>query len=145
MNTATIDEAIDKYVNERMEKGKKTAREHFLAYVYLKHRGDELTEFMKKVAGLSRYYIHFLNVMENPFKGPEVAWFFSMITVAIFGGYLVSQEESRILGILILSGTIAHAWSLMCAVAKKWLDVGVMIAIYREIVELVENECASAT
>ncbi|GAM09553.1 hypothetical protein OR1_01833 [Geobacter sp. OR-1] len=145
MNTETIDEAIGKYVNERMKKGKKTASERFLTYAYLKHGGDELAEFMKKVVGLSRYYINFLNIMENPFRGPEVAWFGSMVIVAVFGGYLASQEESRMLGILIVSGTLANAWSLLCAVAKKWLDVGVMIAIYREILELAEKEFNSAT
>jgi hypothetical protein len=144
MNTDTIDEAIDKYVSERMKKGKKTASERFLTYAYLKHGGDELAEFMKKVGGLSRYYINFLNIMENPFRGPEMAWLGAMIVVAIFGGYLASQEESRLLGILVVSGTLAHAWSLLCEVAKKWLDVGVMIAIYREILELAENEFKSA-
>jgi len=143
MNLETIDEAIEKYVVERMNKGKKTARERFLAYAYLKHGGDELAEFMKKVVGLSRYYINFLNVMENPFKGPEVAWFCSMLIVAIFSGYLLSQEDSRLVGILVLSGTIAHGWSLICAIAKKWSDIGVMVAIYREIMELAESEFKS--
>jgi hypothetical protein len=52
----------------------------------------------------------------------------------------VSQEESRLLGMLILSGTVVHAWTLLTAVAKKWLDIGIMIAIYREIIELAEGE-----
>ncbi|MBI5656872.1 MAG: hypothetical protein HZC44_08670 [Geobacter sp.] len=140
MNTDIIDEAIDKYVHERLEKGKLPARERFLAYAYLKHGGDELAEFMKKVKGLSRYYIDFLKVMENPFKGPEFAWLASMLTMGIFSCYLMTVTDFRLMGIMIFAGTLVHACALISNVAKKWLDIGVMIAIYREIVELVENE-----
>ena len=74
MNTETIEVAIDKYVQERMEQGRQRAAEHFLAYAYLKHGGSEINEFMKKACGLSRYYMDYLKVMENPFKGPEMAF-----------------------------------------------------------------------
>jgi hypothetical protein len=144
MNVKVIEEAIDKYVDERMKEGKKRASEHFLAYAYLKIGRDEVMEFMRKVGGLSRYYINFLKVMENPFRGPEMAWFLSMVTVAIYSCYLVAQEDMRLLGLLVLSGTIFHAWILIKLVAKKWSEVGVMIAIYREIVEMVEQEAATA-
>ncbi|KAF0220507.1 MAG: hypothetical protein FD174_1161 [Geobacteraceae bacterium] len=143
MNTEVIDEAIDKYVHERMEQGKKKASERFLAYVYLKHGGDDLLEFMKKVGGLSRYYIDFLKVMENPFKGPEVAWLASMLTIAVYACILMASEESRLLGICLFSGTLANGWFLISALAKKWCDTGVMIAIYREIVEIIEKEAES--
>ncbi len=143
MNTRSVEEAIDKYVNERMEKGRKRASERFLAYAYLKHGGDELREFMKRVGGLTRYYIDFLGVMENPFRGPEMAWLASMLVVGGFSVYLITVETTRTLGIFILSGTLVHAWSLLCLVARKWRDVGVMIAIYREIIELVDREEAA--
>jgi hypothetical protein len=144
MNIDTIDQAIEKYVNERMKKGRKCATEKFLAYAYLKHGSGEVVEFMKRVRGLTRYYIDFLNVMENPFRGPELAFFASMVVVACLGGYLTTQEDSRLLGILILSGTLVHAWSLLCTVARKWLDLGVMVAIYREIIELADGELQAA-
>jgi len=144
MDTRIIDEAIDKYVQERKKKGRKSASEKFLAHVYLKHRGDELLLFMKKVGGLSRYYINFLKVMENPFKGPEFAWFASMISIGVVSFYLMLQEDCQLLGIVLFAGTIVHAWSLICEVAKKWLDIGVTIAIYREIIELVESEVGEA-
>ena len=142
MNTETIETAIDKYVNERMVQGKQKAIEHFLAYAYLKHGGDEVKEFMKKVVGLSRYYINFLNAMENPFRGPELFWFASMLLVGIFSCYLMELEDERLLGIMVFSGTLVHACSLIVAVAKKWSDTGVMIAIYREIAEIAEKEAA---
>lgn len=143
MNTKAVDEAIDKYVNERMEQGRKRASEHFLAYAYLRHTGDDLREFFRRVGGLTRYYIDFLGVMENPFRGPEMAWFASMVAVGVFSVYLMTRAESRTLGICVFSGTLVHAFSLMRMAVKKWRDVGVMIAIYREIVELVDRESAA--
>lgn len=143
MNTEIIDEAIDKYVHDRMEQGKKKASERFLAYVYLKHGGDDLLVFLKKVGGLSRYYIDFLKVMENPFRGPEMAWLASMLTIALYACYLMTSEESRSLGICLLSGTLVNGWFLVSALLKKWCETGVMIAIYREIVEIIENEAGS--
>jgi hypothetical protein len=140
MTTETVEEAIDKYVHERMAAGKEQASERFLAYAYLKHGGDELREFLKKVRGLTKYYIDFLKLMENPFKGPELAWFASMVVVGIYSCYLVEVEESRAVGIFVLAGTLVHASSLICMTAKKWSDIGVTIAIYREIVQIVENE-----
>ena len=140
MDTTVIDEAIDKYVNERMKAGKKSAAERFISYAYLKYAGDELAEFLKKVRGLSRYYVDFLTLMENPFKGPELAWLASMITVGVVSCYMMGNEDSRIAGIFIFSGTLVHAWSLIRMVAKKWREIGVMIAIYREIIEIVERE-----
>lgn len=140
MDTKLIDEAIDKYVHERMEKGRKSAAERFLSYAYLKYAGDELTEFLKKVRGLTRYYVDFLTLMENPFKGPELAWFASMITIGIVSCFMMGEEETRLAGIFVFSGTLVHAWSLILMVAKKWREIGVMIAIYREIIEIVEKE-----
>jgi hypothetical protein len=144
MDTRQIDEAIDKYVHERMEKGKKSAAERFLSYAYLKYAGDELTEFLKKVRGLTRYYVDFLTLMENPFKGPELAWFASMVTIGVVSCFMMAEEDNRLIGIFIFSGTLVHAWSLILMIAKKWREIGVMIAIYREILEIVEKESQSA-
>jgi len=140
MNITTIDEALERYVHERMEKGKEKARERFLAYVYLKHGGDEILDFLLKVAGLARYYIYFLNGMENPFKGRDLAWFAAMVAVGVYGCILIGDEESRLVGIFLFSGALVHAWSLFSMTAKKWRAIGERIAIYREIVQIVEKE-----
>ena len=142
MNTQNIDEAIDLYVHERMEKGREEASKRFLAFVYLKHGGDELLEFLKKVDGLAKYYIHFLKVMENPFKGPEFAWFASMVMVAIYGIVLICNEQSRPLGICLVVGTLVFAAALIKETVKNWCKIGVMIAIYRELVQISEDELA---
>ena len=144
MKTETIETAIEKYVRERMEQGKQRACEHFLAYAYLKHGRDEVREFMKKAVGLSRYYINYLTAMENPFRGPELFWFASMLLVGIFSGYLMEFEDQRLFGIMVFSGTLVHGSALIVAMAKKWSETGVMIAIYREIAEIAEHEVSEA-
>lgn len=140
MNTHAVDEAIHKYVNERMEKGKRRAEERFLSYAYMKFAGDELCEFMKRVGGIAKYYMDFFKVMENPFKGPELAWLFSLIVIGVFGGIMTGSEETRNLGIFTLTGTLINAATLIAAILKKWCNVGVLIAIYRELAEIAENE-----
>lgn len=140
MNTEIIDEAIDKYVHERMTAGKERATQRFLSYAYLKQGKDGVSEFLVKVRGLSNYYIDFLRVMCNPFKGPELAWLASMITVAIYAIYLMNIEEDRSVGIFLLTGTLVNGCSLARAIAKKWCDSSVMIAIYREIAQIAEHE-----
>jgi hypothetical protein len=144
MNTELIEVAIDKYVKERMQQGKQRAREHFLAYAYVKQSGAEVRDFMKKAGGLCRYYIDYLRVMENPFRGPEMWWFATMVLVGIFSCYLMELEDERLLGIMVFSGTLVHFCMLVHTVVKKWSETGVMIAIYREIAEIAENEVSIA-
>lgn len=140
MNTSAIDEAIDKYVADRMKKGKKRASERFLSYAYLRFAGDDLCEFMKNAGGLSRYYMDFLKVMENPFKGPELPWFASMLTVLAVSCFMMTSPDLRTSGIFIFSGTLVCLWTLLRETAKKWRELEVLIAIYREIAELTEYE-----
>lgn len=140
MDTELIDEAIDKYVNARMTGGKERAKERFLSYAYLKQGKEGVNEFLEKVRGLSNYYIDFLKVMSNPFKGPELAWLASMLAISIYSVVLMNFEESRMVGIVLLTGTTINGWALVRMIAKKWCDVGVMIAIYLEIAQLAEHE-----
>ena len=143
MNPTLIDEAMERYVSERMQKGKNRASERFLTYAYLKHGSEEVREFMVKVRGLSRYYIDFLRLMKNPFKGPELAWLASMATVAGYAVYLLSVDEERLLGFGLLAGTLVFASSLVRAVIRNWCQLDVMIAIYRELAQLAEHELES--
>lgn len=140
MNKESIDEAIDRYVTDRMAQGKKKAVSHFLAGIYLKQQRDEIAEALRKVQGMARYYIDLAKVTVNPLKGPELAWFASMVCVAVYACFLISIEEQRGLGIGLLSGTLANAYYLVRSAAKKWCDLHVMIAIYCEIVQVVDSE-----
>ncbi len=140
MNIKSIDDAIEKYAVERMEKGKDKASERFLAHAYLRHGGDEVMEFMLKVSGLARYYIEYLKDLETPFKGLELAWFAVMLAVGIYGFIQMAAEDSRLLGTVLLAGTLVHAWSLLRMVMHKMREIGLRIVIYREIVQIVEKE-----
>ena len=140
MSKETVDEAIDIYVNERMAQGKQKAITHFLACIYMKQQSWEIPESMRRVRGLTRYYIDLTKVMLNPFKGPEVAWLASMVNIAIYAAVLISLDEQRLLGIALLSGALVNACYLIRCVAKKWCDLHVMLAIYDELVQIADHE-----
>jgi hypothetical protein len=140
MNKETVDEAIEIYVTERMVKGKQTAVKHFLACIYLKEQSWEIAESMRRVRGLTRYYIDLTKVMLNPLKGPEVAWLASMVNIGIYAAVLISIDEQRTLGITLLSGTLVNACYLIRNATKKWCDLHVMLAIYDELVQLADHE-----
>ncbi len=143
MHTENIDEAIEKYLHERMEKGKDTARQRFLAYAYMKHSGDGILEYLLKVGGLARCYIMHLSKMENSFKWPEMAWFAVMAAMGIYGYSLATAEESQLLGIILMAGTLVHACSLFYMVTRKMREIGLRIVLYREIIQIVEMELNS--
>jgi uncharacterized membrane protein YecN with MAPEG domain len=52
----------------------------------------------------------------------------------------MAAEDSRLLGIVLLAGTLVHTWSLLRMVTYKMREIGLRIAIYREIVQIVEKE-----
>jgi len=145
MNRKTIDEAIEIYVTERMKQGKKRAISHFLACIYLKQQREEIAESMRSVLGLTHYYIDLAQVTLNPFKGPELAWLASMISIAIYAIVLIFIDEQRPLGICLLSGTLVNTFYLVRSVAHKWCHLHVMIAIYSEIVQIIDNELEHLT
>jgi hypothetical protein len=145
METHPIDEAIERYVRERMVRGAKEASARFLAYAHLRYQGRELAEFLKKTSGLLRYYIDFFRVMINPFKGPEFSFFASSVSMAIFGGLMMLDPGERNVGIFILSGAVVSAGTIISNVLRKWCDLSVMIAIYREILALAEQELLAET
>ena len=140
MNKDAVDEAIDLYVTERRVKDKETALTHFLARIYLKQQGWEIAEVMRRIRGMTGYYIDLTRVTLNPFKGPEMAWFFSIVNIAIYALVLISLTEQKLLGILLLSGALVNASYLIRNAAAKWCELHVMVAIYLELVQITEHE-----
>lgn len=140
MSKESVDEAISMYVQERMAKGKDLAITHFLACLYMKEHSEGIIECMRRVRGLTRYYIDLTKVMLNPFKGPEVAWLFSMLFIAVYACFLISVDEQRPLGIALLSGTLVNGAYLVRNMTRKWCDLHVMLAIYDEIVQIADHE-----
>jgi hypothetical protein len=62
-----------------------------------------------------------------------------MVVVFSIGIVMLADDDLRLAGIFITSGTLVNGISLGRVVAAKWLETGVMIALYREIVDLIDN------
>lgn len=139
MTTVKIDEAIERYVNERKKNVRKVAESKFLSYTYLACGESDTETFMRRTRGLIRYYIDYLSVLENPLRGPQAGWLALMSIVFSFGIYMMSVDELREAGIFVTSGTLINGISLARAVIAKWVETSVMIAFYREIVELIDK------
>ncbi len=139
MTTIKIDEAIERYVSERKKSERKVAENKFLSYAYLACGESDTATFMKRARGLIRYYIDYLSVLENPLRGPQAGWLALMSMVFCFGIYMISDEDMRFAGIFVTSGTLVNGISLARAVFAKWVETAVMIAFYREIVELIDK------
>ena len=140
MNTLPIDEAIERYVRERKERGPNEAGAHFLSYAHLRYRGMELVEFLDTTSRMVRYYIGFFRLMVNPFKGPELAFFATAVALAVFGCLMLNEPGEQLPGIFLLSGALVNGWSIISRVVRKWCDLNVLIAIYRELLILAEKE-----
>jgi hypothetical protein len=139
VTTANIDDAIERYVSERKKSERKAAETKFLSYTYLACGESDAAAFMRRVRSLIRYYIDFLTVLENPLRGPQAAWLALMAIVFAFGIYMLTDEEMRMAGIFITSGTLVNGISLGRSVVDKWVEIAVTIALYREIIELIDN------
>ena len=105
MTTTKIDDAIERYVTERKKSERKVAETKFLNYTYLACGENDAAAFMRRVRSLIRYYIDYLTVLENPLRGPQAACLALMAIVFSFGIYMLTDEEMRIAGVFITSGT----------------------------------------
>jgi hypothetical protein len=139
MTATKIDEAIERYVTERKKSERKVAETKFLSYTYLACGESDVAAFMRRSRGLIRYYIDFLTVLENPLRGPQAAWLALMALVFAFGIYMLTDDEMRVAGIFITSGTVVNGISLGRSVIDKWVEISVTIALYRELLELIDN------
>jgi len=143
MTADNIDEAIERYVTERKKSERKVAESKFLSYTYLACGESDVAAFMRRSRSLIRYYIDFLTVLENPLRGPQAAWLGLMALVFAFGIFMLTDEEMRMAGIFITSGTVVNGISLGRSVIDKWVDISVTIALYRELIELIDNTLPS--
>jgi len=143
MTATKIDEAIERYVTERKKSERKVAETKFLSYTYLACGESDVAAFMRRSRSLIRYYIDFLTVLENPLRGPQAAWLALMAFVFAFGLYMLTDEDMRLAGIFITSGTVVNGISLGRSVIDKWVEVSVTIALYRELIELIDNTLPS--
>lgn len=143
MTTTTIDEAIERYVSERKKSDRKVAETKFLSYSYLACGESDVMAFMRRSRSLIRYYIDYLTVLENPLRGPQAAWLTLMALVFLFGIGMLTDDEMRLAGIFITSGTLVNGISLGRSVVDKWVETAITIALYREIIELIDTTLPS--
>lgn len=143
MTETKIDEAIERYVTERKKSERKVAETKFLNYTYLACGESDVAGFMRRSRSLIRYYIDYLTVLENPLRGPQAAWLALMAMVFAFGIFMLADDEMRLAGIFITSGTVVNGISLGRSVIDKWVDISVTIALYRELIELIDNSLTS--
>jgi hypothetical protein len=143
MNIGPIDEALEAYVDARMEKGKETAKERFLSLVYMKHGRDEIIDFLLKVGGLARCYIYCLKLSENPMRGKDLAWMIAILAIAFYGLIMIVEEGSRTGGIVLLAGALVNGLYLVNMLTQKWKSIGLRISFYTEIIQIVEKELCS--
>lgn len=143
MTTAKIDEAIERYVRERKKSERRAAEKKFLSYSYLACGESDVAAFMQKSRSLIRYYIDFLTVLENPLHGPQAAWLGLMMIVFSFGIYMLTNDDMCLAGIFVTSGTVVNGISLYRAVIDKWIETSITIALYRELIELIDNTLPS--
>jgi len=139
MTSVKIDEAIERYVKERKTNDRSVAENRFLSYTYLVCGEGDAAIFMRKVRGLVGYYINYLTVLENPLHGPQAGWLALMSIVFAFGLYMLTNDDLRVAGIFVCTGTLVNGISLARAVIAKWVETAVMIAFYREIVEPIDS------
>lgn len=139
MTTTKIDEAIERYVSERKKSERKVAENKFLRYTYLACGERDIAEFMRRSRSLISYYIDYLTVLENPLRGPQAAWLALMALVFAFGIFMLTDEDMRVAGIFITSGTLVNGISLGRVVVDKWVETSVTIALYRELIEIIDS------
>lgn len=140
MNAQPVDEAIERYVQECRERGVEAAGTRFLSYAHLCYHGRELTEFLTMTTKIIRYNIKLFRVMVNPLKGPEFAFFVTAVAVAVFGCLMLNEPEEQLPGIFVLAGALVNGVSIIIRMIKKWCDLNVLIAIYRQLLAVAEKE-----
>lgn len=144
MGVGNVDEAIERYVNERMTKGAGEARQRFLSYAHLRYTGGDLMEFLRKTSGILQYNIDYLRVMRNPLKGPELAFLATILTMGAYGAYLAWTPDEHTIGLIVVAGALVNGWTVVRNALRKWCDLNVLIAIYRELVQLAEQEMGAS-
>lgn len=140
MRSEEIDSLIRRYAEERRHQPLQVAQAHFLAHVYLLCRGGEVEPFMKQTRWLLAYYIDTLSLFENPFRNTQACWLALMFLLFGYSLYLMTDDALRHVGIVVCTGTVVFGVSLWKIVWSSWLDTSLLIACYREIIDLIDRQ-----
>ena len=140
MKLKEIDRLIECYAAERRHEPRQVAERHFLTRAYLVCRGDELGEFMSRMRNWLVYRIDSLSLFDNPFRNTQLFWLFFMFLWFCFSIYLLTDENYRMVGMINGAGTVIFGSSLWKMIWTRWLDTSLLIAYYREIIELIDSQ-----
>jgi len=139
MTNEEIDRIIEQYAEERRHQSKETAQKQFLTRIYLSCSAAEAGRFLKHVRGLTVYYIDSLSLFDNPFRNAQVCWLAYMFLIFGFSIYMITDDDLRLAGMAISTGTVIFGTSLWKIVWSRWLDTDLVIACYREIIDLIDG------
>lgn len=139
MKSEEIDRIIERYAKERKHETQQVAQQHFLTYAYIVCNAGEVEQFLKNTRGLLRYYIDSLSLFENPFRNSRVCWLLLMFLLFGFSIYMMTDDDLFLAGMVISSGTVIFGTSLWRIVWTQWLDTDLLIACYREIIDLIDS------
>lgn len=140
MNISEMDRIIERYAEERRRGSRQVAQEHFLAYAYLLCGAGEVEQFMKNTRSLVVYYIDSLSLFENPFKNSRAHWLLFMLLWFCFSIYMILDSTLYVIGIINLTGTVIFSRSLWKIIWTEWLEASLLIAYYREIVDIIDSQ-----
>lgn len=135
----SIDRVIERYVEERKRCPLRIAQEHFLSHAALVCRRGELQPFMQRTRGLLLYYIDSISIFDNPLRNARVCWLLLTIQVFTFSLIMLVDDELRLTGLIIGSGSVIFGSSLWTTVWNQWLDADLLIACYREMIDLIDR------
>lgn len=144
MKTEEIDKIIERYAEERKHEERQVAQQHFLAYTYIVCSADEVEQFLKYTRGLLIYYMNCLSLFENPFRNTQVMWLLLMFLLFGFSICMMINDDLYVLGIILCTGTVIYGTTLWKIVWTKWSDVNVLMACYKEIIDLIDTLQASS-
>ena len=140
MRINEIDRIIERYAEERKHGSRQVAQEHFLAYAYLVCGASEVEQFMKTTRNLVAYYIDSLSLFDNPFRNSRAHWLLFMLLWFCFGLYMLHDDALYVVGIVNLTGTVIFSKSLWRIIWSEWLETSLLIAYYREIIDLIDSQ-----
>ena len=140
MNINDMDRIIERYTEERKQGTRQAAQEHFVAYVYLVCNAGEVESFMKNTRRLVSYYIDSLSLFDNPFRNSRAHWLLFMLLWFCFSIYMILDGTLYVVGIVNLTGTVIFSKSLWRIIWSDWLETSLLIAYYREIIDLIDSQ-----
>ncbi len=140
MDSKDIDRIIQRYAEERQHETRQVAQAHFLTYAYLVCGAGEVEQFLRHTRNLLIYHIDSMSLFDNPFRNAQVCWLLFMLIWFAFSLCLLTVDGFCLIGSINVAGTVIFGTSLWKIVWTKWLDTSLLIAYYREIIDLIDSQ-----